>query len=77
MGFPDGYNCDLMMGENNANNAQDTSLVVANENGSVPERLEFIQSMGKKLVSKALTTIANGNTTIFNFTGSIKINSII
>ena len=77
MGFPDGYNCDKPIGEDNANNAQDTSLVVANENGSVLERLEFIQSMGKKLASKALTTIANGNTTLFNFAGTIRIKNII
>ena len=83
MGFPDGYNCDLMLGENNANNAQDTSLVVANADGSVPERLEYIQqnmnavANAPGVVSKALSTIANGSTTLFNYTGSIKINSII
>jgi sulfur carrier protein ThiS len=77
MSFPDGYNCELTLGEDNANNAQDTSLVVANENGSVLERLEYVQAMGKNIETKVLTTIANGNTTVFNYTGSIKINSII
>jgi len=78
MGFPDGYNCDLPVGETNADNACDSSLVVSNADGSVLERLEYIQSTFTPTnVTKALTTIANGNTTIFNYTGSIKINSIV
>lgn len=77
MGIQDGYNVELPIGEDNANNSYDSSNVVANKDGSVLERLEYIQQVGKRLASKALTTIANGDATIFNFTGSIKINSII
>jgi len=83
MGFPDGYNCDLMQGESNANNAQDTTAVVANADGSIVERLEYIQAnmnavaAAPAIVSKVLATTANGSTTLFNFTGAIRINSII
>jgi hypothetical protein len=60
--FPDGYNCELPLGENNANNAQDTSLVVANKDGSVLERQEYVQE-----IIGLPTDFPNGNSTVFAF----------
>jgi hypothetical protein len=77
MAIPDGYNVELLQGEDNSNNSASTTNVVANKDGSIVERLEFLQGKNNNLASKALTTIANGNTTLFNYTGTIKIRSII
>jgi len=43
--FPDGYNCDKMLGEDNSDNSQSTNNVTGNADGSILERLEYIQSM--------------------------------
>ena len=83
MGIPDGYNVEIPVGEDNANNAYSSTNVVANADGSVLERIEYIQSNmnavanAPGVVSKALTTTANGSTTIFNYTGLIRIKSIV
>lgn len=45
MGLPDGYNCELPIGEDNSNNAYSSTNVVANADGSLIERLEYIQSL--------------------------------
>jgi hypothetical protein len=74
--FPDGYNCDLMLGEDTADNAQSTSNVTSNEDGSVLERLEHLKQTNNNLVKKVLTTTANGDTTIFNYTGCVRIKGI-
>jgi hypothetical protein len=64
-------------GVNSANNLFDSSLVTPNRDGSKLERLEDLAANALRNVSKALTTTANGSTTLFNFTGAIRINSII
>jgi len=76
-----------ILGYNSADNKYDSSSVVANADGSVIERQEAIKAQlatidtavsagGTRLVSKALTTTANGATTIFNYTGCVKITAI-
>lgn len=84
MGFPDGYNCDLILGESNANNAQDTSTVVANADGSVVERLEYIQQLmnpvynGANYIAvpitfAALTTGSVASHEILTVTGMVRV----
>lgn len=50
MGFPDGYNCDLPIGEDNADNAQSTTNVTANRDGSLLERVEDIIEQNPRCV---------------------------
>ena len=70
MAFPDGYNCDLPMGEDNADNAQDTSLVTANADGSVLERLEYLQvqvaalASGEVMIKGIVDTAAPSTTNV-------------
>lgn len=72
---------DNILGVNTADNQFDSSSVAANADGSMIERQEYIQSLQEayvpKVASKILATIANGNTTLFNYTGSIKILDIV
>jgi hypothetical protein len=91
MGFPDGYNCDLPLGETNADNACDSSLVVANANGSVLERLEYVQQNmnGTGVVYNAPnylavpiamvvgTTGAVGQHETFTVTGAVRMKMLI
>lgn len=67
-----------MIGVNDADNAMDTSTVVANGDGSVFERLEYGQTMSEKCISKTVSTIANGANNLFAVTGGpIKITEIV
>lgn len=80
LGFQD--NPGNILGTNNNNNLYDSSNVVANPDGSMIERQEHIQTKVDvmtvpQVATKALATIANGNTTLFNYTGTIKILSIV
>lgn len=45
MGIPDGYNIEMPLGEDNSNNAYESSNITPNADGSVLERLEYIQSL--------------------------------
>ena len=89
MAFPDGYNCELPIGENNANNAQDTSSVAANKDGSVFERLEYLQSLvngganynmpnylAVPITFAALTTGSVATHEIFTVTGMVRVRII-
>jgi hypothetical protein len=69
-----------MIGPNNANNAFDSTLVVADENGSVMERLEFIQAnFTNAPVIAALgtdgTTVTDSATTVLGATGANNANN--
>jgi hypothetical protein len=70
MGFPDGYNCELLLGEDNADNAQDTSLVTSNADGSVLERLEYLQTQvaalatGEVILQGVVDTAAPSTTNV-------------
>lgn len=59
------------IGPNNANNAFSSSSVVANNDGSVMERLEFL-SDGAWRLATATSTSALTTGTIFSYTGSIE-----
>jgi hypothetical protein len=48
---------DILLGYNSADNAADTTLVVANANGSVLERLEYIQVDSATIITAVGTTI--------------------
>jgi len=68
-----------ILGFNSADNQFDSALVASNPEGSMIERQEYIQSVltgTDRLVSKALTTTANGAVTLFNYTGCVKIKAI-
>lgn len=71
-------NIDNILGANNADNLFTSENVVANADGSTLERLEYLQVGGtnNNLTKKVLTTTANGDTTLFNYTGCIKIKAI-
>lgn len=71
-------NIDNVLGSNSADNQFTSELVIANEDGSVLERLEYLQAGGKNnnLTKKVLTTTANGDTTLFNYTGAVRIKAI-
>lgn len=71
-------NIDNVLGANSADNQFTSELVVANADGSMLERLEYIQAGGtnNNLTKKVLTTTANGATTLFNYTGNIRIKAI-
>jgi len=66
-----------ILGFDSADNRFSSTNVVANADGSMIERQEYMQSINGGVVQKALTTTANGNTTIFNYTGAIEILSIV
>ena len=71
-------NKDNILGANNSDNQFDSSAVVANRDGSLIERVEYMMNPGEgSSVSKVLATTALGATTIFNFTGIIRIKSIV
>jgi hypothetical protein len=77
MPFPDGYNCELPLGENNSNNSQDTSNVVADENGSVLERQEEIQEKMARCLSLGQAAASlTGTATKFTITGLVEIESL-
>lgn len=68
-----------ILGFDSADNRFASTSVVANADGSIVERIEYLQDgggTGSRIVSKALTTIANGDTTLFNYTGSVRIKAI-
>ena len=72
-------NNENILGYNSDNNRFVSDLVVANVDGSMIERQEFMQGAltgATRLVSKALATTANGATTLFNYTGNIRITAI-
>ena len=66
-----------ILGYDSDDNRFASTNVVANADGSIIERQEFLQSISGGVEQKALTTTANGNTTIFNYTGAIEILSIV
>ena len=69
-----------ILGYDSADNQFASTLVSANGDGSIIERLEYLQNVmaaDKRIVSKVLATTANGSTTLFNYTGIVKIISII
>jgi hypothetical protein len=73
-------NPNNVLGVNSADNNFVSDLVSSNADGSILERLEYIQATvlpGRRTATKTLSTIANGNTTLFNFTGSVRITNII
>lgn len=76
-------NTSNILGANTADNLVDSTLVAANANGSIVERLEYVQTNMNAVaaapnnVQKVLATTANGSTTLFHYTGKIRINSII
>jgi hypothetical protein len=76
-------NPNNILGHDSSNNQYSSTSVASNADGSIIERLEYIQSNmdavanAPGVVSKALTSISNGSTTLFNYTGSIRIKSII
>ncbi len=76
-------NLDNVLGSDSANNQFASTNVVSNADGSILERLEYIQASmnavanAPGVVSKVLATTANGSTTLFNYTGIIRIKSII
>jgi hypothetical protein len=68
-----------ILGYDSADNQFSSLNVTANPDGSMIERQEFMQSIltgTTRLVSKALTTTANGAVTLFNYTGAVKITAI-
>jgi len=67
-----------VLGINSADNLFISDAVTSNADGSVLERLEYIQAnFVPNNVSKVTSSITNGSVTLFNYTGSIKIHSII
>lgn len=50
MGIPDGYNVELPLGEDNNNNAYSSLNVVANQDGTVLERMEDIKEQASRCV---------------------------
>lgn len=65
------------VGANNANNAFDSSLVTANRDGSVYERLEQLEVSLPKTITKVQTSPSGGADPLFTITGaSIHVNSI-
>ena len=75
LGFQD--NPGNILGTNTASNLYSSSSVTSDADGSIIERQEYLQGISGGTVTKALTTIANGNTTLFSYTGTIKILDII
>jgi hypothetical protein len=91
MGFPDGYNTDLLQGENNANNSAETNLVTPNADGSIVERLEYIQQnmngtgmvydspnyLQVPITFAALTTGAVGTHEILTLSGMVRLRILV
>jgi hypothetical protein len=77
MAIPDGYNTQPIVGiigEDSADNDFDSSLVVANKNGSVLERLEELQEKAMRHVALAQAAAAlTGTATKFTVTGIVAI----
>lgn len=82
MSIADGYVISHPLGDDNADNDFSSTNVVANADGSILERLEYVQANMNAvanapcIVKKVLATTANGSTTIFNYVGVIRIKSI-
>lgn len=75
--FPDGYNCDLSLGEDNADNSFSSNNVTANPDGTVFERLEEVQEKMPICVSLGQAAAAlTGTATKFTVTGIVEIESI-
>jgi hypothetical protein len=76
-------NVNNILGFDSSDNQFTSTNVTSNADGSMIERLEYIQANmnavanAPVVVSKAQSTIANGSTTLFNFTGTIRIKSIV
>lgn len=78
-----------VLGENTADNAYNSDTVAANADGSILERLEYIQTeavvdaadvvdITERAVSKTVTTIMNGNNNLFAVAGGpIKILELV
>jgi hypothetical protein len=74
MGIPDGYNCELPLGEDNTDNAYSSINVVANEDGSIIERLEDVkEKMGRCLSLGQAAAHLTGTATKFTITGVVAI----
>src|SRR3990167_1045610 len=57
------------LGADSANNTAATTLVVANRDGSVLERLEQLEATVQKTISKVMTTPSGGADALFTITG--------
>ncbi|KKW45413.1 MAG: Glycoprotein gp2 [Parcubacteria group bacterium GW2011_GWB1_56_8] len=65
------------LGADSANNTAATTLVAANRDGSVLERLEQLEATVQKTISKVMTTPSGGADALFTITGgSIRVVSI-
>ena len=70
----DGYNVERPLGSDNADNGFDSSLVTANENGSVLERLEDVKEKKGRCVSLGQAAASlTGTATKFTVTGVVAI----
>ncbi len=66
------------IGADNNNNAFASTSVAANADGSVLERLEYVQAAAfPRIASKSISSVGNGATNLFNYTGLIQIDSIV
>lgn len=78
MGVPDGYNTmpiENIIGKDSADNEFDSTLVIANEDGSVLERLEAIKGMMSThcVVKDLAAADLTGTATRFTITGIIAV----
>lgn len=72
--IPDGYNAELPLGEDNADNSFSSLNVVANEDGSVLERLEDVkEKMGRCVSLGQAAAHLTGTATKFTITGIVAI----
>jgi hypothetical protein len=74
MGLPDGYNCELPLGQDNTNNDYSSQNVTANEDGSILERLEDVkEKMGRCVSLGQAAAHLTGTATKFTVTGIVAI----
>lgn len=77
MAIPDGYNSmpnEQLIGANNADNVFQSDLVVANENGSLLERVEDLKVKQWRGLSKGLLAAAlTGSATVLTISGVVAI----
>lgn len=74
MAIPDGYNVELMLGEDNNNNSASTTNVAANRDGSIVERMEDLAEQGGRCVSLGQAAASlTGTATKFTVTGIVAI----
>jgi hypothetical protein len=77
MGVPNGYNTmpiENIIGKDDADNGFDSTLVAANKDGSVMERIEDLKDQGRRCVVKALAAAdLTGSVTRFTVTGVVRV----